>query len=101
MKVKLLKTIRKKYSWYFNKEKYPVLINHVLKKATVYNKEYCIQKTNSKIEDVKCEHTEWALRIFKKDILFQYGWYFTDRINKVDYKMAMSIFNKKSKKYDI
>lgn len=90
MKVKLLKKIKKRYNWYFNKAKYPILIDHLSKKAVIYDLEYCIERSGVKIEDVKCEHTEWALRLLKQDILTKYGWFFTERWNRLNYKLANS-----------
>jgi hypothetical protein len=95
MKIKLLKKLKKRYSWYFNKTKYPVLIDHLLKKAIVYDLEYCLEKDNFKIEELKCEHTEYALRILKKDILTKYGWNYGERVNRFSYNKANSIYNKK------
>lgn len=86
MKTKLLKKLHKRYNWYFNKEKYPVLIDKVLKKAIVYDFEYCCNQCGIKIEDldnhVKCDKYEWTLRIMKRKLLSEYGWSFDRSIFK-------------------
>ena len=95
MKIKLLKKIRKRYNWYFNKEKYPVLIDHKKKIAKVYDLEYCCKVEDIEVKSVQifigCKKTEWALRIMKRDILSQYGW----KISRVLYKQANRIYKSK------
>jgi hypothetical protein len=87
MKVKLLKKIRKKYNWYFNKEGFPVLINHYKQTATIYNVELACLKTDTKVEDVQkvieVPLTTWCLRIMKRDILGIYGYSFDRSIYKI------------------
>ena len=89
MKTKLLKKLRKKYDWYFNADGFPVLINHIKKAVTLYDVEYLCQRMNYKVEDlptlVRVEHTEWALRNMKRDILQEYGW----DMSRVRYKIAI------------
>jgi len=78
MKVKLLKKLRKRYNWYFNKDNFPVLIDHHYKNVTIYDLEYCMGVVKYTLQDVeakvKVSHTEWALRFLKSDILKDYGW---------------------------
>jgi hypothetical protein len=78
MKVKLLKKLRKRYNWYFNKDNFPVLIDHHYKNVTIYDLEYCMGMVKYTLQDVevkvKVSHTEWALRFLKLDILKNYGW---------------------------
>ena len=95
MKVKLLKKIRKKYNWYFNKEGFPVLINHDKQTATVYNLELACLITNTKIEEVAIKievaPTIWCLRLMKRDILGIYGYSF----DKSVYKIAIRNYKRK------
>ena len=95
MKVKLLKKIRKKYNWYFNKDGFPVLINHHKQTATVYNLELACKLTSTKIEDVpkviEVSNTVWCLRLMKRDILGIYGYSF----DKFIYKMAKRNYKRK------
>ena len=89
MKVKLLKKLRKRYNWYFNKDKFPVLIDHYKKKCIIYDLQYVSALNKYTLEDVqqkvKVSHDEWALRHLKTDILGKYGW----DINKVHYEIAV------------
>ena len=66
MKVKLLKKLRKRYAWYFNKNKFPVLIDHKKRSVTIYDLDYLMNKLSYTEEDIKqriqVEHHEWALR---------------------------------------
>jgi len=95
MKTKLLKKIHKRYNWYFNSEKNPVLIDKFLKTATIYDIEFCCYENNMKIEDVdksvKCEKTEWTLRTMKRKILSTYGWSF----NRAIFKLALKRYKQK------
>lgn len=95
MKTKLLKRLHKRYNWYFNKEKHPILIDKLLKKATIYDLETCCNKVNLKIEEiddrVKCEKDEWVLRIMKRDILTKYGWTFDRSV----YKQALKRYKER------
>ena len=97
MKVKLLKKIHKKYNWYFNKNNFPVLIDHYKKNVELYDLEYMCNRFNYTMEDVKekvkVDHTEWALRCLKKDILDEYGW----NISRVRYKLAIKRYKNKLK----
>ena len=95
MKIKLLKKLRKRYNWYFNKDKFPVLIDHLEKTATVYDLEYVSGRAKYTMEDVKekvkVDHTEWALRMMKLDTLKKWGW----EIGKSTYRLATRKYNKK------
>lgn len=95
MKVKLLKKLRKRYNWYFNKDNFPVLIDHTEQEVTLYDLEYMCNLFDYTLEDVKqkvkISHTEWALRCLKKDILDEYGW----TISRVRYKLAVRKYKKK------
>lgn len=97
MKVKLLKKLHKKYSWYFNKDGFPVLIDHIEESVTLYDLEYMSNLTGYTLEDikekVKVSHTEWALRTLKRDILSKYNW----SITKVRYKLAVRNYKTKIK----
>lgn len=88
MKTKLLKKLHKRYSWYFNKEGFPVLLNHKKERVILYDIEYCMNLNNYTPEDVlvkiKVPYQEWALRIMKRDILTSFGW----DIERVRYKIA-------------
>lgn len=88
MKTKLLKKIKKRYNWYFNKENYPVLIDHYTKLVTVYSVEYCAKRNNYTLEQIdeliECGKEEWCLRIMKRDLLERYGW----TLNKSVYRLA-------------
>lgn len=89
MKVKLLKRLHKRYSWYFNKEKFPVLIDHLNKRVTVFDVEQCCALNGYAAADldkfVKVPMQEWALRHMKVQILKPYGW----SMEVVRYKLAM------------
>lgn len=96
MKVKLLKKLRKKYSWYFNKDKFPVLLNHELKTVIVYDVDECASRFTNKtkevlLKEIEVEHHVWALRIMKRDILSRYGY----SIEYSNYKLAMYRLKKK------
>lgn len=95
MKVKLLKKLHNRYSWYFNKEKFPVLIDNVRKTATVYDLEYVAVRNRYSLKDieqmVKVDHTEWALRCLKIDILHEWGW----NISNSKYKLAVRNYKRK------
>jgi hypothetical protein len=95
MKVKLLKKIRKRYNWYFNNEKFPVFIDKVKKTAKIYDLEYMSNRYNYSLEDVKekvkIDHTEWALRCLKMDIIGPYGW----DMSRVRYKLALKKYKRK------
>jgi hypothetical protein len=90
MKVKLLKKLRKRYAWYFNKNKFPVLIDHKKRSVTIYDLDYLMNKLSYTEEDIKqriqVEHHEWALRWLKTDLLGNYGWKF----NKSIYRKAVA-----------
>ena len=92
MKTKLLKKLHKRYNWYFNKDGFPVLIDHIKKEAFVYDVEFLCNRFGYKVEDlptlVKVPLTEWALRNLKMDILKEYGW----SMRRCNYKAAMSSF---------
>jgi hypothetical protein len=100
MKIKLLKKIRKRYDWYFNKEKYPVLIIHNTKEVIPIDFEYCTYFMNYTLEDVKqkvkIDYTEWALRLMKVRILKNYGITY----NNLLYHRINRSFKKKQKKYN-
>jgi hypothetical protein len=97
MKVKLLKKLRKKYSWYFNNEKCPVLINHKTKNVIVFNLKYCMKPINYTLEDVEktveIDHKLWFFRVFKKHLLGKYGW----TVDKNTYRIAVLRFKQKYK----
>lgn len=97
MKTKLLKKIRKRYLWYFNKQGYPVLIDKKKQTAKLYDLEYLMQQNNYTWDDVQRNvqvlHTEWAIRHLKSDILFQYGWNY----NRVIYRLAMRRYENRLK----
>jgi hypothetical protein len=95
MKTKLLRKLKKRYNWYFNKDNFPVLIDHYKKHVTLYDFEYMCAKFKYSLKDVKekvqVPHTEWALRKMKLDILSDYGY----QIDRVRYKKATRNYNKK------
>lgn len=98
MKTKLLKKLHKKYDWYFNKESYPILIDHIRKSVTIFDLEYCCKLNNYKVEDVlslvKVPTQEWAMRHFKNTILKTHGY----RFDKAAYKIAMRKLKKRQPK---
>jgi hypothetical protein len=89
MKAKLLKKLRKKYNWYFNKDGFPILIKHVTKTVIVYDLEYCCNLFAYTPEDlekyVKVPHQKWALRLLKRDILTRYGY----TLDKIFYRKSL------------
>jgi hypothetical protein len=99
MNIKLLKKIRKRYDWYFNSEKFPVLISHCSKKVIVMDMEYCKRVSNYSFEDikelVKVNHTEWALRFMKNYILAEFG----IKYSNIQYRQVNREFKNKQKKY--
>lgn len=90
MKTKLLKKLKKRFDWYFNQNKYPVLIDKKNKSVVVYNLEFCLNKTGYSFSEyetkVEVSRDEWALRIFKRDLLKTYGW----TVNKSFYNKALT-----------
>ena len=97
MKVKLLKKIRKRYSWYFKKDKTPILIDHSNKTVEVYDVDY-VSKAHNYTEqqiqnDVKVPLKEWCYRWFRVDIFKTFGidW----KVDKNTYKLAVKKYNKK------
>ena len=88
MKTKLLRKIRKRYQWYFNKDGYPVLLDMMEETAKLYDLEYCVSFHKYKMEDlpnlIKVSYTEWALRHLKMDILSQHGW----SMKRVNFRLA-------------
>lgn len=98
MKVKLLKKVRKRYNWYFNNDKFPVLIDHHTKSCRVYDIEYLSWFYKYSLDDikvkVKVQTHEWALRTLKTDILGEYGW----RINRYFYRRGNKVYKLKLRK---
>ena len=95
MKVKLLKKLRKRYNWYFNKDNFPVLIDHKEETVDIYDLESIMNRVNYSLEDVeakvKVSHPEWALRFLKKDILGSFGW----SLDKIRYKHSYKKYKRK------
>lgn len=102
MKTKLLKKLKKKYDWYFNKDGFPVLINHYTKTVVIYDYEFCCNRLHYSHEQakemVKVPLQEWALRHFKKDILTVWGWRFDRSVYKKAILKLNIIKNGNSKK---
>lgn len=78
MKIKLLKKIRKRFSWYWNKDNFPVLIDHKTKSVDVLDLEY-LKKYNSYTDEevktnVQCTIEEWAQRHLFNYITKPYGY---------------------------
>ena len=98
MKVKLLRKIRKKYDWYFNKDGYPVLINYTDKTVVLYDLEYLCKRYEYKVDDllalISVPYTEWAIRCLKTDILKKYGW----SMNRTRYRIAILNLNRRRNK---
>lgn len=94
MKVKLLRKVRKRFEWYFNRSGYPILIDKKRKHATVYDLDYCLRRSGYKEEQlplkVTIKHAEWALRYMKADALYPFGitW------DKIFYHNAMKNLNR-------
>jgi hypothetical protein len=97
MKVKLLKKLRKRYDWYFNKNKFPVLIDHKKRSVTIYDLDYLMNRLSYTEESIKqrvqVEHDEWALRWLKTDLLKDYGWdikrtWYRQAVTKLKHKIA-------------
>jgi len=97
MKVKLLKKIHKRYNWYFNANKEPVLIDHLEKDVTVYNFDYVREQCKYTLEDVEkrvqVSHEEWCYRWFKTDVLKTFG--ITWKRERNNYKIATKKYQKK------
>lgn len=89
MKVKLLKKIHSRYSWYFNVDGYPVLVDHKRESVKAYTLGYCMNVTNTSTEDlankVTIDYKNWAMRIFKEEFLSKWGY----SINKSIYREAL------------
>ena len=87
MKTKLLRNLHKRYDWYFNKNGFPVLIDHRKREATLYDVEYCSAKVGYKSDDVdklvKIPLTTWAMNHFKYDLLNEWGWDYKRKRYKV------------------
>lgn len=95
MKTKLLKKIRKRYNWYFNKEGFPILIDNYRLEATIIDLNYCMIFHNIKAHEldslIRCSHQEWALRTLKIKILSNYGY----TLNGAIYKKALKKYREK------
>lgn len=95
MKAKLLKQIRKRYSWYFNKDNFPVLLDNKKEEVILFDIEYCSSLFNYTAEDVKLKVKasldEWCMRIFKNHLLSKYGW----NIKKTRYRQARAYLKSK------
>lgn len=92
MKTKLLKKIRKRYSWYLNSNQCPVLLDNYKKTVIIINNEYLCDKlkyTDANLKNIEVSHAEWQWRWLKTIVLGQYGWKF----NKHMYRSAKGIFN--------
>jgi hypothetical protein len=98
MKTKLLRKIRKRYDWFFNKDGFPVLIDNFKKIVTIYDFEYMCNYYEFSLEDVKekvkVSHQEWAIRRLKLDILGNYGF----SMNRGNYRLAKRIYKNKLSK---
>jgi len=94
MRVKLLKKVRILHNWYFKKDGFPVIIDHMNQKAYLIDFEYCLNYYNVD-KDVKLEisQQEWAMRALKRIILTPYG-YSHDR---KAYRIAMRNLKRKQK----
>lgn len=97
MRAKLLKKLRKKYSWYFNVDNFPVLLNHETRTVRLYDLEYMCERRGYTLQDVekkvKVSHQEWALRLMKSDILSKYGYSLQER----SYRIGMRVMEIRSK----
>jgi len=97
MKVKLLKKIHKRYNWYFNANKEPVLIDHLKKHVIIYDFDYVKKQNQYTDEDivkkVEVSHEEWCYRNFKWDILKSFG--LTWKRERHNYKIAIRKYQKK------
>lgn len=97
MKTKLLRKIHKRYNWYFNKDKFPVLIDHKTKRVTLYDLEYMCERFNYKLKDlpefIKTPYHSWALNAMKLDILTNYGW----TVRRTRYRIAVRRYKSKIK----
>jgi hypothetical protein len=93
MKVKLLKKIRKRYSWIFNKKGYPVIIDKYTKSSWRYDYEYCLRTFAENDEfklSLEISKQEWCLRMLKRNFFSQYGY----SLDKVFYKYRLRQINK-------
>lgn len=88
MKIKLLKKIRKRYSWWFNDVGSLLYIDHKIKEVHVVNSSWV--KKYAPIHNFE-ENEFW--QIFQRWILYQYGYRFQKRI----YRKAKRIYEVRSK----
>lgn len=67
MKVKLLKKLRKRFSWYYREsDKAPILVDHKNQTVEIYDKE------PSRIGEGTISKQEYNDRCFKSDLFFDY-----------------------------
>lgn len=100
MKVKLLKKLHKRYKWYFNSKKIPILIDTYKKIVIIYDNDTCAKKSGIEVNDIpikiKCTVDEWQLRHIKFDLLSKYGWNWQKSIyrtvlNKYKHKISNNL----------
>jgi hypothetical protein len=70
MKVKLLKKLRKRYSWYINTDGDPVLINHRTRSVTLFDIKYCAELYKMSVEERR-KTLEISEDIFKFRLLIE------------------------------
>lgn len=92
MKIKLLKKIRKRFSWYLTKNGFPVLINHSTKNAQVIDLEYLKSYYKYSNEDVEVNvtipHTEWAFRCMLHIMVKEFGYSYNNMIYRTACRRA-------------
>lgn len=84
MKVKLLKKIRKRFTYYWNSKGFPVLVDHYKQQTTVFDVDYCKEIHKYSDEDVATKLEipveEWAMRHMKSYVGKYYGKNFMDHL---------------------
>jgi hypothetical protein len=99
MKVKLMKKIRKRFSWFISSNGKFILIDHKLKMTIVYDEEHACKISGiSKAEipdKVQCEVEEWIWRLFKEHMTKPFGYNFNDVLYRQTYRIPKSLSNAK------
>lgn len=105
MKTKLLRKVRKRFSWYLNSEKRPVLIDNYKREINTYTDIdiaflLSVQAYSDFIKESEQIKNEKAWNLFKSNMLDDYG--YNNKIKKWRFRKATSnfkIFELKNKKY--
>jgi hypothetical protein len=98
MKVKLLKKIRKRFSYYFRKDGTLVLVDHHKKRPIIYDLANVLAMRNMTPEDftkqVHIPEQQWLWRMLKDDMLKPFGYTYLD----IMYRYGVRVSKHKTKR---